>query len=221
MNMLEDELPEEPVRERKAITFVELSEEEAQAEAKKEHVAVVEEAAPVATQEETHPEPAQPQVIHTVVQTVSASDETAQQLAKVLENFSYDAIRSEIDHRFEALRRDLEEKASTAADKQEAISKPPVTASFQIETAKIPAPAQKQASVSEKKDYSDLIMSDEAKTDDANEESSDGIDIMALLAAQAKRMASVSAIEMMEIYGEAFSEVTLEELEKYINKNHK
>jgi RAB protein geranylgeranyltransferase component A len=34
-------------------------------------------------------------------------------------------------------------------------------------------------------------------------------------------MESISTIDMMEMYGEAFSEVTLEELEKYINKNHK
>jgi hypothetical protein len=34
-------------------------------------------------------------------------------------------------------------------------------------------------------------------------------------------MENISTIEMMEIYNEAFTEVTLEELEKYINKNHK
>jgi hypothetical protein len=33
-------------------------------------------------------------------------------------------------------------------------------------------------------------------------------------------MESISPIEMMEVYGEMFAEVTLEELEKYINKNH-
>lgn len=44
---------------------------------------------------------------------------------------------------------------------------------------------------------------------------------MALLSAQAKKMENISTIEMMEMYGEDFSEVTLEELEKYINKNHK
>ena len=65
-----------------------------------------------------------------------------------------------------------------------------------------------------------MIMPDETKPDDT-EEDSGGIDIMALLSAQAKKMENISTIEMMEMYGETFSEVTLEELEKYINKNHK
>jgi hypothetical protein len=72
-----------------------------------------------------------------------------------------------------------------------------------------------------KRDYSDLIMPDEKHSGDTEEETSGGIDIMALLSAQAKKMENISTIEMMEMYGEDFSEVTLEELEKYINKNHK
>jgi hypothetical protein len=220
-NMLDDEAPEERILERKAITFVELSEEEIQAEAKKDRIVVVEETAPVVTQVESRPEPVQPQVIQTVVQTVPASDETAQQLAKILGNFSFDAIRSEINHRFEELRRDLEEKSIAPTDQQEEPDKPATTATFQIETAKIPAPAQEQVPVSEKLDYSDLIIPDETDPGDTKGESSGDIDIMALLSAQAKRMENISTIEMMEMYGEAFSEVTLEELEKYINKNHK
>ena len=64
-------------------------------------------------------------------------------------------------------------------------------------------------------------MPDEKDPGDTEEETSGGIDIMALLSAQAKKMENISTIEMMEMYGEDFSEVTLEELEKYINKNHK
>jgi hypothetical protein len=221
MEQLDDEAPEEQIRERKAITFLELNEEEIQAEAKKDRVVVEEEAAPVAVQEAPRPEPAQTQVIHTVVQTVPTSDETAQQLAKILGNFSFDAIRSEINHRFEELRRDLEEKSIAPTDQQEEPDKPATTATFQIETAKIPAPAQERVPVSEKLDYSDLIIPDETDPGDTKAESSGDIDIMALLSAQAKRMENISTIEMMEMYGEAFSEVTLEELEKYINKNHK
>ena len=233
MNMLDDETSEEPIQERKAISFMELTEEEIQAEAKKERVVVVEEAAPAAVQEEPRPEPVQPQVIHTVVQTAPASDETAQQLAKILGNFSFEAIRSEINHRFEALRRDLEEKSGAPNKRQEESNKPATTATFQIETAKIPAPAPAPASTSApapapapvsapaKRDYSDLIMLDEKHSGDTDEETSGGIDIMALLSAQAKKMENISTIEMMEMYGEDFSEVTLEELEKYINKNHK
>ena len=66
-----------------------------------------------------------------------------------------------------------------------------------------------------------MIMPDEKDPGDTEEETSGGIDIMALLSAQAKKMENISTIEMMEMYGEDFSEVTLEELEKYINKNHK
>ena len=184
-----------------------------QEEAKKERVVVVEKAAPVAAPGETRPESVQPQVIHTVVQTAPASDETAQQLAKILGNFSFEAIRSEINHRFEALRRDLEEKSIATTHQPEELDKPATTATFQIETAKIPAPA--------KRNYSDLIMPNEKDSGDTEEETSGSIDIMALLSAQAKKMENISTIEMMEMYGEDFSEVTLEELEKYINKNHK
>jgi hypothetical protein len=210
---------------------VELTEDEIQEETKKDRVVVVEEAAPAAVQEEPRPEPVQPQVIHTVVQTAPASDETAQQLAKILGNFSFEAIRSEINHRFEALRRDLEEKSIATTHQPEELDKPATTATFQIETAKIPAsaPAPAPASTSApapvsapaKRDYSDLIMPDEKDSGDTEEETSGSIDIMALLSAQAKKMENISTIEMMEIYGEEFTEVTLEELEKYINKNHK
>jgi hypothetical protein len=220
MSMLEDEVPEEPTQERKAITFVELDEEEILAEAKR-HSVVVEEAAPAAAKQEPRPEPVQPQVVHTVVQTAPAGDETARQLAKLLGEFSFDAIRSEINHRFEELRRDFEGKTLASADKQEEPTQPATTATFRIETAKIPAPAQEQAPVPEKKTYSSLIMPDETDSKETGEEGSGGIDIMALLSAQAKKMESISTIEMMEMYGEEFSEVTLEELEKYINKNHK
>jgi hypothetical protein len=227
LNMLDEEAFEEPVQARKAITFVELDEEEIQAEAKKNQVVVVEEvapvvvveeAAPVVVKEEIRPEPVQPQVIHTVVQAAPANDETAQQLAKILENFSYDAIRSEINHRFEELRRDLEEKTIAPAKPQEEPKEPATTATFQIETAKIPAPDQTPAS--KKTDYSSLIMSDKTESDEAKE-STGGIDIMALLSAQAKKMENISTIEMMEMYGEEFTEITLEELEKYINKKLK
>ena len=208
---------------------MELTEDEIQEETKKDRVVVVEEAAPAVVQEEPRPEPVQPQVIHTVVQTAPASDETAQQLAKILGNFSFEAIRSEINHRFEALRRDLEEKSGAPNKRQEESNKPATTATFQIETAKIPAPAPAPVSTSApapvsapaKRDYSDLIMPDEKHSGDTEEETSGGIDIMALLSAQAKKMENISTIEMMEMYGEDFSEVTLEELEKYINKNHK
>ena len=202
---------------------MELTEEEAQAEAEKHRVVVVEEPAPAPVQvkEEPHPETVQPQVIHTVVQAAPSGDETAQQLAKILGAFSFDAIRSEIDHRFDALRRDLEVKPAEPASVQAETEKPASAVTFQIETAKIPAPDQAQPSASEKRDYSSLTIPDETDPDETEDDDSDGIDIMALLSAQAKKMESISTIEMMEIYGEAFSEVTLEELEKYINKNHK
>ena len=61
-------------------------------------------------------------------------------------------------------------------------------------------------------------MPEDDETDDSQQEASGGIDIMALLSAQAKKMESISTIEMMEMYGEAFTDVSLEELEKYINK---
>ena len=66
-------------------------------------------------------------------------------------------------------------------------------------------------------------MPEDDESDDFNpqQEDSDDIDIMALLSAQAKKMESISTIEMMEVYGESFSEVTLEELEKYINKKYR
>jgi hypothetical protein len=221
LNTIEDEAPEEQLPQRKAITFVELDEKELQAEEKKAPVVVVEEAAPVPVRKEAPAEPVQPQVIHTVVQTSTAGEETAQQLAKLLGSFSFDAIRSEIDHRFEKLRRDLEEKSVAPVHEPETPEQPAATAAFRIETARIPAAEQEQAPVPEKKDYSDLIISDEAQSDQTGKESSGGVDIMALLSAQAKKMESLSTIEMMEIYGEEFTEVTLAELEKYINKNHK
>jgi hypothetical protein len=125
----------------------------------------------------------------------------------------------------------LEEKSGAPNKRQEESNKPATTATFQIETAKIPAPAPAPASTSApapvsvsapaKRDYSDLIMPDEKDSGDTEEETSGSIDIMALLSAQAKKMENISTIEMMEIYGEEFTEVTLEELEKYINKNHK
>lgn len=224
MAVLDDETPQEKSAERKAITFMELSEEEIRAEERKNHIVVEEVASTVPVQKEeakeVRPEPVQPQVIHTVVQAAPSSDETAQQLAKILENFSFEAMQSEINHRFEALRRDLEEKPAAPTVKQEESDKPANAVTFQIETAKIPAPDQDQPSVSEKRDYSSLIIPDETDPDESDDDSG-GIDIMALLSAQAKKMESISTIEMMEIYGEAFSEVTLEELEKYINKKHK
>jgi hypothetical protein len=221
MTMLYDETPEERLQDRKAITFVELDEEEIQTKVKNDRAVIIENAAPLVVQEVSHPKPVQPQVVHTVVQTAPAGEETAQQLAKLLGNFSFDAVRSEIDHRIEELRRDLEGKTIASANKPEEPNKPVSTAAFQIETAKIPAGAQEAQPVSEKTDYSNLIIPDETDPDDTNDESSGGIDIMALLSAQAKKMENISTIEMMEMYGEAFSEVTLEELEKFINKNHK
>ena len=95
---------------------------------------------------------------------------------------------------------------------------PASTAMFQIETAKIPAPGQETAAASKQPDYSDMIMADD-ETATAEEESAGGIDIMALLSEQAKRMEDISLVEMMEMYDESYAEITLEELEKYINKN--
>ena len=104
------------------------------------------------------------------------------------------------------------------------------TATFQIETAKIAVPKQEAEQVAapepEQMDYSDLILSDDNEldddeSDDMEDNSSGGIDIMALLSAQAKKMENISPIDMMEMYGESFSEITLEELEQYINRNRK
>jgi hypothetical protein len=218
---LEDELPELLPQERKAISFVELDEEEALLEESKAHVepAHVEEAEPTSTVREPQPAPIQPQVVHTVVQPSAASDEAAQKLAKLLGTFSFDAIRSEIDHRFDQLRRDLEEKSGANLGERAQSAESANFATFQIETAKIPAPVQDTAPATTLPDYSSFIMEDEEEPT-SKQEDTDEIDIMALLAAQARKMESISPIEMMEVYGEMFAEVTLEELEKYINKNH-
>ena len=220
-NIADEVTFEEQVYDRKAITFVELDEKDIPAEAKKEPAVVVEEVAPVVMQEQPTSQQIQPQVIHTVVQSTPVGDETLQQLANVLSNFSFDAIRSEINHKFDELRREFAGQAISAPNHEEETNEPATTATFQIETAKIPASDQETAPVPKKADYSDLIISEDTDQDDAESESAGGIDIMALLSAQAKKMESISTIDMMEMYGEAFSEVTLEELEKYINKNHK
>ena len=208
-------------QERKHVTFVELDEADIPAEAteevsKPEVQMAVQEKESVATQPvlrtETQPVPQQ------VVQTVVVPDENATRLAKILEDFSFEAMRSEIDHRFEALRRDLEATKPTSAEP--ASAEPATaesTASFRIETAKIPAPESEPAK--ERPDYSGMILPEEEAPKEEKPASTGAIDIMALLAAQAKKMESISAIEMMSIYGEMFTEVTLEELEKYINKN--
>jgi hypothetical protein len=255
LRALDEEVQETPQQQRKAINFVELDEDEIQAQVMEEAVTVVEEVAPIPVEQEPHPEPVQ-QVVQ-VVQTTSVGDTTAQQLAQILGNFSFDAIRSEINYKFEQLRRDLEEQSIAQAKERAATVETPVTttvetpveatvapvevetvapvevetvapaevetattATFQIETAKIPAPVQETVSAA-KTDYSSLIMPEDDETDDSQQEASGGIDIMALLSAQAKKMESISTIEMMEVYGEAFSEVTLEELEKYINKKYR
>jgi hypothetical protein len=217
IDTLEQDVPAAKPQGRKAITFVELDEEQVRAREEKARVVVQEE--PKAP--EVLAEPVQMPVVQTVIRTEPSPDETAQQLAKILGNFSFDAIRSEIDHRFAQLYKDLETKVP-ATDNQaaasEAPAEPATTATFQIETAKIPAPNQDEPKAAQT-DYSSLMMSDDAKDKDSDEGT--GIDIMALLAAQAKKMESVSTIDMMQMYDEDFTEVTLEELEKYINKIHK
>ena len=215
-----DEAWQERPQGRKTVTFVELDEEELQAEMQKAQVPPKQTPAPNVPQE-TVPEVIPQPVVATVVQTAPAGDVTAQQLAKILGNFSFDAIRSEIDHRFEELRRDMEEKPAATAHEQTEPTKPAMTAEFQIETAKIPAPVRETEPALHQPDYSSLIIPDENEPVTAKEPESKSVDIMALLAAQAKKMQSISPIEMMELYGEAYTEVTLEELEKYINKNHK
>ena len=249
LTMLDEEAPEMPQQQQKKITFVELDEEEILEETKVEPLVVVEEVVPALEPQQPYSEP-QPrpepvQQVVQVVQTPSAGDAAAQQLAQILGSFSFDAIRSEINHKFEELRRDLEEK-SMAQEKERAATvetaapttaeasapatveaaapaavEPAATATFQIETAKIPAPAKETAPAAAKTDYSSLIMPEDDESDDSQQEDSGSIDIMALLSAQAKKMESISTIEMMEVYGEAFSEVTLEELEKYINKKYR
>jgi hypothetical protein len=237
--MLDEDMPEEPQQQQKKITFVELDEEEILEETKAEPAIVVEEvvSAPEPQQPYVEPQP-RPEPVQQVVQVVQAApsnDATAQQLAKILGDFSFDAIRSEINHRFEVLRRDLETKTKVIAQPEAPVevAAPATTATFQIETAKIPVPVQEtvpvEASVPEKetpektpkKDYSSLIMPEEDEPEVPTQKESGGIDIMALLSAQAKKMENISSIEMMELYGEIFTEVTLEELEKYINKHHK
>ena len=223
LDELDEQIPEAQPQERKAITFVELTAEEILAEEEKFRPVVPEEPAqPEAKPEprpEPIPEPVQPQVV-TVVQAAPTEDQTAQRLAKILGDFSFDAMRSEINHKFEELRRTFEEQTAASRKKQEEPAEPAKEVTFQIETAKIPAPAADPEPVTGKTDYSDLFMSDGADDGGDDEDSSGGIDIMALLSAQAKRMESISTIEMMEMYGEDFTEVTLEELEKYINKQH-
>ena len=217
---LDDEILDLPAQEKKKITFVELDEEEYLAETKAQTVVVTEEVAPV-TEQPIAPESVQPQVIHTVVQTHSDSEATAQQLAKILGDFSYDAIRSEINHRFNELRRDLEEQGIKQACEPIEQKAPANVATFQIETAKIAVPVEEPASAPKKVDYSSFTIPEDDEPAEPKKESSGGVDIMALLAAQARKMESISPIEMMEIYGEFYSEITLEELEKYINKHNR
>ena len=204
---------EEKPQQRKTITFVELDEDQIrEAEAKKAQALA--KSKEMTRRLEARMEPIKPQAAPAAV---PAADGSVQQLAKILENFRFEAIRSEIDHRVSELRRDLEVKSGSDQSKPED-SGSGTKATFQIETAKIPAPTPEAKAAP---NYSSLMMSDDAKAQEPAEEKSGGIDIMALLSAQAKKMENISVIEMMEMYGEAFSEVTLEELEKYINKNHK
>ena len=217
---LDDEILDLPAQEKKKITFVELDEEEYLAETKAQTVVVTEEVAP-ATEQPIAPEPVQPQVIHTVVQTASDSEATAQQLAKILGDFSYDAIRSEINHRFNELRRDLEEQGIKQALEPAEQKTPANVATFQIETAKIAVPVEEPAPAPKKVDYSSFTIPEGDEPAEPKKENTGGVDIMALLAAQARKMESISPIEMMEIYGEFYSEITLEELEKYINKHNR
>ena len=112
-------------------------------------------------------------------------------------------------------------EAPVAAAVETAAVETATTATFQIETAQIPVPVRELAPAARNTDYSSLIMPEDDESDDSQQEDSGSIDIMALLSAQAKKMESISTIEMMEVYGEAFSEVTLEELEKYINKKYR
>ena len=194
-------------QERKHVTFIEIDEEDLPIAEEKE---VETPAAPPEIQPEPRPVPQQ------VVQTVVMPDENATRLAKILGDFSFDAMRSEIDHRFQELRRDLE-VAKTAASETVESPEPATAATFQIETAKIPVEEAEPAK--QRPDYSSMILPEEDAPKEEKQESSGGIDIMALLAAQAKKMENISSIEMMRVYGELYTEVTLEELEKYINKN--
>jgi hypothetical protein len=221
VSMLDEQVPRQQPKERKAITFVELDEAQIQAEERKTRVAAKVEAAPIPVRQEARPEMVAPQVIHTVVQAAPANDETAEQLAKILETFSFDAIRSEIDHRFEELRRDFEAKPVSADSVQAEPDTSAETATPQIKAEKIHEPDNETAPASGKADYRELIDADEPEDSEPTQASAASVDIMALLAAQAKRMESVSTIEMMEMYGEEHAEVTLEELEKFINKKHK
>jgi hypothetical protein len=202
---------------------VELSQEEAQVAEENARTMIPEPIVQPEIKEEPVPEPVPTPVVQTPVQPAPVADGATQQLAKLLENFRFEAIRSEIDHRVEELRRDLEAKVTTADQEQEKPQQKPQenTVTFQIETAQIPAPTLSASSAPQRTDYSGLMMSETTGSEETEDDKSGGIDIMALLAAQAKKMESISVIEMMEMYGELFSEVTLEELEKYINKNHK
>ena len=203
-----DREEEVPVgKERKHVTFVELDEAELPP-VQKQETPKPEPRQTVRPEEQPLPPPVpQPQP---VVQTVVVPDENAARLAKILGDFSFEAMRSEISHRFEELRKDLAvEKAAPA--------EPATSVSFQIETAKIPA--QEAEPAKQAPDYSSMILPEEEASEEEKQESTGGVDIMALLAAQAKKMENISAIEMMSVYGEAYTEVTLEELEKYINKN--
>jgi hypothetical protein len=82
-------------------------------------------------------------------------------------------------------------------------------------------PVEEPAPAPKKVDYSSFMIPEDDEPAEPKKESSGGVDIMALLAAQARKMESISPIEMMEIYGEFYSEITLEELEKYINKHNR
>ena len=220
LNALDEEEQEVQPYERKTITFMELEEDEVQAVAESRVIIEEDPVPPTPVREEKVAEPVPPQVVHTVVQAPPVSEAAVQQLTKALGDFSFDAIRSEIDLRFEVLRKDLEKSAALPGKQEEQLEAavPASTAMFKIETAKIAVPVQETETGAVRPDYSDMIMADDDESDDTDEEVAGGIDIMALLSEQAKRLEDVSPVEMMEMYDEAFAEITLEELEHYINK---
>ena len=205
---LEQEGEQEPTGGGKRVTFVELDEADLPAMETRKVEAPKPEPKP---EPKSKPEPVQ--VVRTIVQPAPEKDATAQQIASILGKFSFEAMRSEIDHRMEELRRDLEAKPAAQPVEQT----PASTVSFQIETAKVPA--SEVAPEPKRPDYSDMKLPDEDAPKEEKKETTGGIDIMALLSAQAKKMENVSTIEMMSVYGEDYTEVTLEELEKYINKH--
>ena len=209
---------------RKHVTFVELTEEEAQAEQRKasrprrpvtveefpEIPELPEDPAAFARQQAAAQQFAAAQaaaaaaaqpvlpVQPVVVQAPAASGETERMLAELLNKFSYGAMMDEIRRAVNA-----------------EIGKMPAVPAA-------PAEEEEEASGFALGSIFDSVPDtgfEDAADEDEDEDEDSGFDIMALLSMEAERLGDVSPIDMMETYGETVITISLEELMQY-NRSH-